>query len=169
MAITQGLTTTFKEELLLGGHDFSTSGASAGTFAVSLHNAEAADAFDLAITQYSSTPGTVTGDTEITDTTGDYVTGGYNVANKLTVSNAPGNGGSGTVVFTSFSTKTFTSSTFTANCALIYNNAPAGNAASRTDPSVAVIDFNGDKSCSTGDFTIQFPTVDASNAIIRIN
>lgn len=169
MSITQGLTTTFKEELLLGGHDFSTSGASAGTFTISLHNASVSDVFDLAITQYSSTPGTVTADTEITDTTGTYVTGGYNAANVITVSTAPGNGGSGTVVFTSFASKTFTNSTFTANCALIYNHTPAGNASGRTDPSVAVLDFQGAKSCNLGDFTIQFPTADATNAIIRIN
>lgn len=160
MAITQGMTTTCKEELLLGGHDFSTSGASAGTFAIALYNVSSAT-FGPNITSYTATD-------EITDTTGNYVSGGYNAANALTVNTAPTNGGSGTTVYTSFANKTFTNSSFTANCGLIYNNTPSGNASSRTNPSVAVLDFGGAKIVSGGDFTIQFPSAAASTAIIRI-
>ena len=159
MAITQGQTTTFKEELLLGGHDFSTSGASAGTFAISLHN----------VSSNTFGPGTAayTSDDEVA-TSGDYTAGGYSAGQKLTVNTAPTNGGSGTTVYTSFADKTFTSCTFTANCGLIYNNTPAGNASGRTNPSVGVLDFGGAKTVSNGDFTIQFPTADATSAIIRI-
>ena len=160
MAITQGMTTTCKEELLLGGHDFSTSGASAGTFTIALYNISSAT-FGPNISAYTATD-------EITDTTGNYASGGYNAANELTVNTAPTNGGSGTTVYTSFADKTFTNSSFTANCGLIYNNTPAGNASSRTNPSVAVLDFGGAKIVAGGDFTIQFPAAAASTAIIRI-
>ena len=160
MAITQALTTTFKEELLLGGHDFSTSGASAGTFAISLHNVSS-NTFDATITAYTST--------DEVASSGDYTAGGYSAGQELTVNTAPTNGGSGTTVYTSFADKTFSGVTFTTNCAVIYNNTPAGNASGRTNPSVAVIDFGGAQTASNGDFTIQFPTANATDAIIRIN
>lgn len=169
MSITAGLTTSFKEELLLGGHDFSTSGASAGTFVISLY-INSSDVLG---------PGTTTppfGAEEV-PTTGVSGSGGYTAGggasaitdNALVVGTTPTNGGSGTTVFTSFSNKTFTGVTITnANSAVIFNNTPAGNASSRTQPTVAVLDFGGNKSASGGDFTIQFPTADASTAIIRI-
>ena len=160
MAITQALTTTFKEELLLGGHDFSTSGASAGSFAVSLHNVSS-NTFDSSITSYTST--------DEVASSGDYTSGGYSAGQGLTVNTAPTNGGSGSIVFTSFADKTFTGVTFTTNCAIIYNNSPAGNASGRTNPSVAILDFGGGQTASNGDFTIQFPTANATDAIIRIN
>lgn len=167
MAITPGLTTSFKEELLLGGHDFSTSGASAGTFVLAIY-VNAAATLGPATTAYTGTeeiPSTNSG-------AGGYTTGGTAQAvidNEVTVSQAPGNGGSGTTIFTSFANKTFTGVTITnANSALIYNNTPAGNASGRTKPSVAVLDFGGAKSASGGNFTIQFPTANATQAIIRI-
>ena len=64
--------------------------------------------------------------------------------------------------FTDFSNTTFSSATITANGAMIYNDTASG------DPSVIILAFGGDKSSTNGDFTIQFPTADASNAIIRI-
>jgi len=68
---------------------------------------------------------------------------------------------SGTTAFTDFADLTFSSSTITANGALIYNSTNSNKA-------VCVLAFGGDKSSTNGDFTIQFPTPDASNAIIRI-
>ena len=69
---------------------------------------------------------------------------------------------SGTTAFTDFDDLTFSSSTITANGALIFNESATG------DPSVCALAFGGDKTSTAGDFTIQFPTADASNAIIRI-
>jgi hypothetical protein len=69
---------------------------------------------------------------------------------------------SGTTGFTDFDDLTFSSSTITANGALIYNDTASG------DPAVCSLAFGGDKTSTSGDFTIQFPTADASNAIIRI-
>ena len=68
----------------------------------------------------------------------------------------------GTTAFTDFSDITFTTATITAHGALIYNDTAAG------DPAVCVLDFGGAKTSTAGDFTIIFPTADASNAIIRI-
>tara|TARA_R110001632_G_scaffold86428_1_gene188696 strand:- start:325 stop:705 length:381 start_codon:yes stop_codon:yes gene_type:complete len=96
-------------------------------------------------------------------TTSNEVTGtGYSAGgNTLTISTNPTNGGSGTTVFLSFTNTTWTSSTITARGALVYQSG-GGN------PSVAVLDFGADKSSSNGDFQIQFPTADATSAIIRI-
>ena len=55
----------------------------------------------------------------------------------------------------------FTSASFTANGCLIYNDTNA-------DRAVCAIAFGGDKTVSSGTFTIQFPAADASNAILRI-
>jgi len=159
MAFTQGLTTTFKEELLLGGHDFDTgSGASVGTYNIALYTSSAT--LGNSTSAYTST-------NEVS-TTGDYTAGGPVSGNELEISNAPGNGGSGSTVFTSFSNKTFSGVTMSAGGALIYNSSPSGSAAARTNPSVCVLNFGGTKTASGGDFTIQFPTAAAGTAVIRI-
>ena len=69
---------------------------------------------------------------------------------------------SGTTAFTDFADLSFTSATITARGALIYNEDTSG------DTSVCVLDFGSDKTSTAGTFTIQFPTADSSNAIIRI-
>ena len=168
MAITPGLTTSFKEELLLGGHDFSTSGASAGEFTIAIY-VNISDTLGPDTTTFTTSeeiPSSNSG-------AGGYTSGGTAQAlldNALTVSQAPTNGGSGYTIYTSFANKTFTGVTIiNANAALIYNNNPQGNAGGRTKPAVAILDFGGAKSASGGNFTIQFPTADATQAIIRIS
>ena len=69
---------------------------------------------------------------------------------------------SSTTAFTDFADLTFSNATITANGALIFNDSASG------DPAVCSLAFGGDKTSTAGDFTIQFPTADASNAIIRI-
>ena len=86
---------------------------------------------------------------------GSYSAGGGALTNVTPTS-------SGTTALTDFADLEFTSATITARGALIYNDSAAG------DPTVAVLDFGADKTSTTGTFTIQFPTADASNAIIRI-
>jgi uncharacterized protein YraI len=68
----------------------------------------------------------------------------------------------GTTGFTDFNDLTFGTATVTARGCLIYNDTASG------DPSVATIDFGGDKTSTAGDFTIVFPAAAASTAIIRI-
>ena len=67
-----------------------------------------------------------------------------------------------TTAFTDFGDSTWSTSTITARGAMIFNDTAVG------DPSVVILDFGSDKSSSAGDFTIVFPTGDATSAIIRI-
>jgi hypothetical protein len=139
MAITQAMCTSFKVDLLDGEHDFG-----ADTFKIALYTSSAT--LDATTTAYS-----VTNETSGTG----YTAGG----NTLTVSTTPTS--SGTTAYISFSNTTWSTASITARGALIYNSTNA-------DKAVAVLDFGSDKTSTAGDFTIQFPTADASNAIIRI-
>ena len=148
MAITQAMCTSFKTELLQGVHNFynGSGGGSAGTgatFKIALYTSSAT--LGAATTAYATT----------NETTGTaYNAGGNSLTNVTPTS-------SGTTAFTDFADTTFSTSTITARGALIYNS-------TQSDKAVAVLDFGSDKSSSSGDFTIQFPTADSSNAIIRI-
>jgi hypothetical protein len=139
MAISQAMCTSFKQELLEGTHDFT-----ADTFKIALYTSSAT--LDATTTAYSAT-------NEVSGT--GYSAGG----NTLTVNPVPGT--SGTTAFLSFDNTTWSAATITARGALIYNS-------SKTNKAVAVLDFGADKTSTAGDFTINFPTADASNAIIRI-
>lgn len=141
MAITQAMCTSFKQELLTATHDFTNSTGS--TFKLALYTSSAT--LGASTTAYSAT-------NEVSGT--GYTAGGNTLTNVTPTS-------SGTTAFTDFADTTFTSATITARGALIYNSS-ASNAA------VVVLDFGADKTSTAGDFTIQFPTADASNAIIRI-
>jgi hypothetical protein len=138
--------TSFKDELLEGVHDFRSSGGD--TFKLALYTNSAS--FTAATTAYTAT-------NEVANS-GTYAAGGGTLTN---ISPAV----SGTTAFTDFADLSFTSATITARGALIYNTTPAHT---YTNPTVAVLDFGADKTSTTGTFTIQFPTADASNAIIRI-
>lgn len=145
MAITQAMCTSFKKELLEGKHDF-TNGA---------------DAMKLALFTSSATLSATTTDystnNEVSGT--GYTAGGGALTNVTPTS-------SGTTAFTDFNDLTFSSSSITARGAMIYNTQTGGG--SGTTDAVAILDFGADKTSTNGDFTIQFPTADASNAIIRI-
>ena len=141
MAITQAMCTSFKKELLEGTHNFKNSGGS--TFKLALFTSSAT--LGASTTAYATT-------NEVTGT--GYSAGGDSLTRVDPTS-------SGTTAFTDFSDLTFSTATITANGALIYNS-------SASDKAVIVLAFGGDKTSTAGDFTIQFPTADASNAIIRI-
>lgn len=142
--ISQSMTTSFKVGLLNGSFNFG-SGTSQ-VFKIALYTSSAS--IGAGTTAYSTT-------NEVTGT--GYTAGG----NTLTVSVVPTS--SGTTAYLSFSDTTWTTATITARGALIYL------ANGTTNPSVAVLDFGGDKTSTAGNFTIQFPTADASSAIIRIS
>lgn len=138
--------TSFKDELLEGVHDFRASGGD--TFKLALYTNSAS--FTAATTAYTAT-------NEVGNS-GTYSAGGGTLTN---INPAI----SGTTAFTDFADLSFTSATITARGALIYNTTPAHT---YTNPTVVVLDFGSDKTSTSGTFTIQFPTADASNAIIRI-
>jgi hypothetical protein len=135
--------TSFKQELLVGTHNFTTS--TGDVFKLALYTNSAS--FTAATTAYTAT-------NEVGNS-GSYAAGGGSLVNVTPTT-------SGTTAFADFDDLAFTSATITARGALIYNSSAAG------DPTVAVLDFGSDKTSTTGTFTIQFPTADASNAIIRI-
>lgn len=149
MALTQAMCTSFKTELLTGTHDFTNS--TGNTFKIALFKATASivGTYGAATTNYSD----VTGNSDEASGTG-YSAGGNTLTNVTPTS-------SGTTAFTDFADTTWSTATITASGALIYNSS-ASNAA------VAVLDFGGDKTSTAGDFTIVFPTADATDAIIRI-
>ena len=141
MAITQAMCTSFKKELLEGTHNFKNSGGS--TFKLALFTSSAT--LGAATTAYATT-------NEASGT--NYTAGGANLTRVDPSS-------SGTTALTDFADLTFSTASVTANGALIYNS-------SASDAAVIVLAFGGDKTSTAGDFTIQFPAADASNAIIRI-
>jgi hypothetical protein len=135
--------TSFKQEILQGVHNFTAS--TGDSFKLALYTNSAS--FTAATTAYTAS-------NEV-GASGSYVAGGGTLTNVTPTT-------SGTTAFTDFSDLTFTSATITARGALIYNDTAAG------DPSVVVLDFGSDKTSTSGDFQIVFPTADATNAIIRI-
>ena len=141
MAITQAMCTSFKKELLEGVHNFKNSGGS--TFKLALFTSSAT--LGASTTAYATT----------NEATGTNYTAGGDSLTRVDPST------SGTTALTDFADLTFSTATITANGALIYNS-------SASDKAVIVLAFGGDKTSTAGDFTIQFPTADASNAIIRI-
>ena len=148
MAISQAVCNTFKRDLLKGFHDFANGG----------------DTFKIALFTSSASLGATTEDystsNEISNTSGSaYSAGGATLTNN-------GVSLSSTTAFVDFADVTYSSASFTANGAMIYNTTTDGG--SGTTDAVAVIAFGGDKTASNGTFKIEFPAADASNAIIRL-
>lgn len=140
--------TSFKKQLLEAVHDFRAAG---DTFNMALYTNSAT--LDASTTAYTTSG-------ETTNTSGSaYVAGGQALANVNPTS-------SGTTALTDFADETWSTASFTARGALIYNTTPTHT---YTNPSVVVLDFGSDKTSSAGDFTVVFPTADASSAIIRIS
>lgn len=146
MAITTAMCSSFKQELLQGKHSFESTGGH--TFKIALFTSSAS--LDASTTDYVST-------NEVTGT--GYTAGGEALTN---------NGVSldGTTAYVDFADVTWSSATITANGALIYNTTTDGG--SSTTDAVAVLAFGGDKTSTNGDFVVQFPTADSTNAVIRI-
>jgi hypothetical protein len=146
MSIVQTATTSFKVQLAQGLHNFGPT--SPNTFYIALFTSSAT--INASTTQYSNAlVGEVTG--------GGYTQGGQ----QLTITTTPTSGATGgTVAYWSFQNVVWSPASFTARGALIYN-------ASQNNASVAILDFGSDKICNTS-FTIQFPAVTNTNAILRI-
>ena len=149
MAITSAICTSFKQEILVGTHNFTAT--SGNTFKIALYTSSAS--LGAGTTAYSTS-------NEITNSSGTAYTAGGATLTSVTPTT------SGTTALTDFADKTYTSATITARGALIYNTTTGGG--SGTTDTVVVLDFGSNKSSTSGDFQVVFPTADASNAIIRI-
>ena len=144
MAITSAICNSFKQELLVGTHNFTAT--TGNTFKIALFTSSAT--LGAGTTAFATT-------NEITNSSGTaYTSGG------ATLTSVTPTLDSSTAVC-DFNDVSFTSASFTANGALIYNSSASNKA-------VAAIAFGGDKTVSSGTFTIQFPAADARNAIIRL-
>jgi len=129
----------------LGGtHDLDTH-----TLKLALIKASPSGTYGAATTNYSD----VTGNSDEASGTG-YTAGGQNL-DGATIST------DGTTAIVDFTDEVFSSATVSADGCIIYNSSASNKA-------ICVIDFGGTKTSTNGDFTIQFPAADASNAIIRI-
>lgn len=143
MAITTALCTSFKVALLNGEMDFSSD--TSQTFKIALYSPDA----------------TLGGGTTAYSTTNEVSGTGYTAGGEtLTISTNPTS--SGTSAYLGFSDVTWSSASFTARGALIYK------ADGVTNPAVAVLDFSGDQTVSTGNFTVQLSAVGAGNPVLQI-
>ena len=148
MAITQAVCNSFKVELLEGEHDFRSSGGDA--FKLALYT----DSATLSATTTAYITGNEVG------ASGTYAAGGGALTNS-------GAAATGATAFIDFSDLSFTSATISAQAAVIYN--ANTTATTNTNAAVMVLDFGAVKTSTSGTFTIQFPTADSSNAILRIS
>ena len=145
MAITTAMCNSFKQELLGGVHDLDTD-----TLKVALIKASSSGTYGAATTNYSS----ITGNTD--EAVGTNYSAGGQALDSAVISL------SGSTAFVDFADEVFTNLTIAAGGAIIYN-------ASKANRAVAVFDFGTTVTSTSGDFTVVFPTADASNAVIRIS
>ena len=145
MAISSAICNTFKVEVLKAVHNFTAS--SGNTFNLALYTSSAS--MGASTTAYATT-------NEIANTSGSA----YTAKGEALTSVTPALSSSTAVC--DFADISWTSASFTANGCLIFNDTAAG------DPGVCVVAFGGDKTVTSGTFTIEFPAADASNAIVRI-
>lgn len=140
MAITQAMCTSFKVDLFGGVQDLDTD-----TIKMALYTSSAS--LDAATTAYTTS-------NEVSSSGTNYTAGGNTLTSPTITS-------SGTTAYVDFADTTWSNASFTARGALIYN-------ASKSNKAIAVLDFGADKTATAGDFVVQMPTADASNALLRI-
>ena len=145
MAITTAMCNSFKQELLGGVHDLDTD-----TLKVALIKASSVGTYGAATTNYSD----ITGNTD--EAVGTNYSAGGQALGSAVISL------SGSTAFVDFADEVFANLTISAAGAIIYN-------ASKSNKAVAVFDFGTTVTSTSGDFTVVFPTADASNAVIRIS
>lgn len=140
MAITNAICTSFKQELLVGTHNFTNGG----------------NTFNLALYTSSATLGA---STTAYVTTGESTGTNYSARGAALTNVTPVT--SGTTAIVDFVDLTFGTATVTARGALIFNT-------SASDKAVCALDFGGDKTSTAGNFTVVFPSPTATGAIIRL-
>lgn len=144
MAITTAMCSSFKQELLGGVHDLDTD-----TLKIALIKASPSGTYDATTTNYSD----VTGNSDEASGTG-YSAGGGTL-------DSPAISLSGTTAFVDFADEAFNNVTVSADGCIIYNS-------SQSNKAIAVFDFGGTVSATSGTLTVQFPTANATNAVIRL-
>lgn len=151
ISVTNAMPTSFKGEILEGSHNFTVSTGNAFKIALLKATASGTGTYGAASTNYSN----ITGNSDEVANGSGYTTGGAALTNALTPTT------SGTTGYTDFDDAQWTTASFTSCGAMIYNTNDSNSA-------VAVLDFSGDQTVSSGTFTVQFPAAAAGTAIIRI-
>tara|TARA_R100000231_G_C5322221_1_gene163782 strand:+ start:86 stop:541 length:456 start_codon:yes stop_codon:yes gene_type:complete len=151
MAITSAIANSFKQEILVGTHNFTASSGHTFKIALIKANASQSGTYNAGTTNYS----VVTGNSDELANGSGYTTGGNTLTSVTPVLD------SNTAVC-DFANTSWSSATFTTRGCIIYNTSASNKA-------VMVLDFGADYSVSNGTFTVEFPTANASNAIIRIS
>ena len=144
MAITTAMCSSFKQELLGGVHDLDTD-----TLKIALIKASPSGTYGAATTNYSD----VTGNSDEASGSGYSAGGGTLTSPVITLT--------GTTAFVDFADEAFSNVTVSADGCIIYNS-------SQSNKAIAVFDFGGTVSATSGTLTVQFPTADATNAVIRL-
>jgi hypothetical protein len=145
MAITSAICNSFKQEILEAEHNFTAS--TGNTFKIALYTSSVT--LGASTTAYSSS-------NEITNSSGTaYTAGGASLTSVTPTLDS-------STAVCDFSDVSWTSASFTANGCLIYNDSHS------TDAAVCAVAFGGDKTVSSGTFTVQFPAAAATTAIVRI-
>jgi len=144
MAITTAMCNSFKQELLGGVHDLDTD-----TLKIALIKASPTGTYGAATTNYSD----ITGNSDEASGTNYTATGQALDSASISLS--------GSVAFVDFADEVFTNLTISSDGCIIYNS-------SKSNKAIAVFDFGGTVTSTSGDFTVVFPTADSTNAVIRI-
>ena len=143
MAITQVLTDTFKQDCLDGAQNLGNGG---NTLKIALYTSSAS--LGATTSAYSTT-------NEVSGT--GYTAGGVTLSSQAVAYDSSNN-----VAYFDAADPSWSSATITARGALIYNN-------TKSNASIAVLDFGSDFSSSNGTFQVQFPSAAHNTAIIRIS
>ena len=152
MAISQAICNVFKTDVLKGVHNFTAT--TGNTYKLALFTSSATlGASTAAYTAPADGTANPTSTNEVTSTGTNYTTGGQSLTNITPALN-------GSTAQVDFDNEVFSNVTLTARGALIYKNS--------SNEAVLVLDFGGDKTATTGDFTIQFPDPTSATAIIEI-
>ncbi len=142
MAIQQGLTNSFKQEMLQAGQNL------------------AADTLRMALyTAFSDIGPETTIYTTSNEITGTGYTAGGVVVTGVTISTQTTGPNAGTV-YVNFNNVSWPGANFVARGALIYNT-------TRSNKSVAVLDFGSDKTFTSTNNTVTMPANTATTALIR--
>ena len=143
MAITQTLTDAFKQDCLDGGHNLGNGG---NTLKIALYTSSAS---------LGATTATYTTSAEVSGT--GYTAGGATLSSQAVAYDSSNN-----VAYFDAADPSWSSATITARGALIYNN-------TKSNASIAVLDFGSDYSSSNGTFQVQLPSAAYNTALIRIS
>ena len=151
MAITSAIANSFKQEILVGTHNFTASSGNTYKIALIKANASQSGTYNAGTVNYS----VVTGNSDELANGSGYTTGGNTLVSVTPVLDS-------STAVCDFANTSWSSATFTTRGCIIYNSSASNKA-------VMVLDFGADYSVSNGTFTVEFPTANSSNAIIRIS